>query len=104
MSRHFYKCELRCEVRIELSYEDAEQGYMLEVRRVGANPGQGYSPFLYASVDDPNHTGDDLDYCREKLDKLGLVVPESLYRAVEEDAARSQRYAAHFADGRIIER
>ena len=104
MSRHFFKCELRCEVRVELGYDDAAQGYVLEVRRVGANPGQGYSPFLYASVDDPNHTGDDLDYCREKIEKLGLVMPESMYRAVEEDAAHSNRCVEHYSDGRTIER
>lgn len=71
MSRHFFKCELRCEVLVVLGYEEAAKGYVLEVTRVGANPGQGYSPFLYVSADDPYHTGDDLDYCRERLKKLG---------------------------------
>lgn len=103
MRRHFFKCELRCEVRVELSYDEAAQGYDLKVTRVGANPGQGYFPFLYASVDDPYHTGDDLDYCRDKIEKLGLIVPESMYRAVGEDAARSNRCAEYLADGRVIE-
>lgn len=46
-----------------------------------------------------------MDYYREKIEKLGLVVPESLFQAMEEDAARGvgNRYAQHFADGRIVE-
>lgn len=104
MSRHFFECELPCEVRVVLAYEEAAQGYVLEVTRIGVPTGQGFASFLYASVDDPYHTGDDLDYCREKLEKLGLVVPESMYQAVEEDAARSRRCAEHFADGRIVEK
>ena len=73
--------------------------------RIRADPGQGHSPFLYASPDDPFNTGDDLDYYQDKLEKLGLFVPESLFKAVEEDAARGigNRYAQHFADGRIGE-
>jgi hypothetical protein len=102
MSRHFYKCELRCEVVVVLSCENPAQGYVLEVSRVGL-PGQGYSTFLYDSAQDPYHTGDNLDYCRETLEKLGLDVPESIFRAVEEDVARAHRCAEHFADGRIIE-
>jgi hypothetical protein len=62
-------------------------------------------PFLYASIDDPFNSGDDLDYYREKIEKLGLVVPESLFQAVEDDAARGvgNRCAQHVADGRIVE-
>jgi hypothetical protein len=104
MSRHFFKCELRCEVQVVLGYEEAAQGYFLEVTRVGANPGHGYSPFIYRSTDDSYNTGDDLEYCRERIEKLGLVVPESMYRAVEEDAAHSNRCVEHYSDGRAIER
>jgi len=105
MSRHFFDCDLRCAVRIRLGYDRPLNEFFLQVERIGADPGQGHSPFLYASVDDPFNTGDDLDYYREKLEKLGLVVPESLFQAVEEDAARGvgNRYAQHFADGRIVE-
>ena len=71
---------------------------------LGADLGQGYSPFLYTSAEDSHNTGDDLDYLREKLEKLGLVLPESMYRAVEEDATRSNRYVEHFSDGRMVER
>lgn len=105
MSRHFFDCELRCAVRVRLGYDRPLNEFFLQVERVGADSGQGHSPFLYASVDDPFNTGDDLDYYREKLEKLGLIVPESLFQAVEEDAARGvgNRYAQHFADGRIVE-
>lgn len=104
MSRHIFKCELRCEVQVVLGFQESAQGYVLEVAWVGANRGKGYAPFIYASCDDPYHTGDDLDYCQEKLEKLGLTVPDSVYRAVEEDALHSQRCAEHFADGRVVER
>lgn len=105
MSRHFFDCELRCAVRVRLGYDRPLNEFFLQVERVGADPGQGHSPFLYASVDDPFNAGDDLDYYREKLEKLGLVVPESLFQAVEEDVARGvgNRYTQHFADGRIVE-
>ncbi|MDY6947768.1 MAG: hypothetical protein SXG53_18830 [Pseudomonadota bacterium] len=105
MSRHFFKCELRCEVLVRVGYNPTLDEFFLEVERVGANPEQGYSPFLYNSIDDPFNTGDDLDYYREKLEKLGLVVPETMFQSVEQDAERGveRRYAQHFADGRIIE-
>lgn len=105
MSRHFFDGELRCAVRVRLGYDRPLNEFFLQVERIGADPGQGHSPFLYASIDDPFNTGDDLDYYREKLEKLGLVVPESLFQAVAEDAARGvgNRYAQHFADGRIVE-
>lgn len=104
MSRHIFKCELRCEVHVALGYDEAANGYFLEVIRLGADLGQGYSPFLYTSAEDSYNTGDDLDYLRGKLEKLGLVLPESMYRAVEEDATRSNRYVEHFSDGRMVER
>lgn len=105
MSRHFFDCELRCTVRVRLGYDRPLSEFFLQVERIGAHPGQGYSPFLYASLNDPFNTGDDLDYYREKLEKLGVVAPESLFQAVEEDAARGvgNRCAQHFADGRVVE-
>jgi hypothetical protein len=105
MSRHFFECELRCTVRVRLGYDPPLNEFFLQVERVGAAPMQGHSPFLYASLDDHFDGGDDLDYYREKLEKLGLLVPESLFQAVEDDAARGvgNRYAQHFADGRIVE-
>lgn len=105
MSRHFFDCELRCAVRVRLGYDRPLNEFFLQIERIGADPGQGHSPFLYASVDDPFNTGDDLDYYREKIEKFGLVVPESLFQAVEEDTARGvgNRYVQHFADGRIVE-
>lgn len=105
MSRHFFDCELRCAVRVRLGYDRPLNEFFLQVERIGADPGQGHSPFLYASIDDPFNSGDDLDYYREKIEKLGLVVPQSLFEAVEEDAARGvgNRCAQHFADGRIVE-
>jgi len=105
MSRHFFDCELQCVVRVRLGYDRPLNEFFLQIERIGADPGQGHSPFLYASVDDPFNTGDDLDYYREKLEKLGLVVPESLFQAVEDDATRGigNRCAQHFADERIVE-
>ena len=105
MSRHFFDCELRCAVRVRLGYDRPLNEFFLQVERIGADPSQGHSPVLYASIDDPFNSGDDLDYYREKIEKLGLVVPESLFEAVEEDAARGvgNRCAQHFADGRIVE-
>lgn len=82
MSRHFFECEMRCEVRVMLGHEEAN-GYVLEVMRIGGDLGDGRSRFLYASKGDPCSTGDDLDYYREKLKKLGLDVPESMFEAVE---------------------
>lgn len=105
MSRHFYECELRCTVRVRLGYDRPLNEFFLQVERIGADPGQGHSPFLYASLDDPFNVGDDLDYYREKLEKLGVTVPESLFQAVEEDAAGGvgNRCVQHFADGRMID-
>jgi hypothetical protein len=85
-----------------LAHEEAN-GYVLEVKRIGADLGDGRSRVIYASNDDPENTGSDLDYYRKKLQKLGVVVPESMFEAVEEDAAHSNRCAQHFGDGRIIE-
>jgi hypothetical protein len=105
MSRHFFDCEMRCAVRVRLGYDRPLNEYFLQVERIGADPGQGHSPFLYASIEDPFNSGDDLDYYREKLEKLGLSVPDGLFQAVEEDSARGvgNRCAQHFADGRIVE-
>ena len=100
MSSHLFKCELHREVQVELGYEDADKAYVLKVKWTGTNLGKGYSPFLYTSLDDPCHNGDDLDYFREKLEKLGLVVPESMYNAAEEDAFYSNRCVEHYSDGR----
>jgi hypothetical protein len=105
MSRHFFDCELHCTVRVRLGYDRPLNEFFLQVERIGADPGQGHSPFLYASIDDPFNSGDDLDYYQEKLEKLGLVVPASLFEAVVADAAGDvgNRCAQHFADGRVVE-
>jgi len=102
MSRHFFECEMRCEVRVMLGHEE-DHGYVLEVMRIGEDLGDACSRIIYASQGDPCSAGDDLDYYREKLRKLGFVVPESVFEAVEEDAAHSHRSAQHFEDGRILE-
>lgn len=60
MSRHFFDCELRCTVRVRLGYDRPLNEFFLQVERIGADPGQGHSPFLYASIDDPFNTGDDV--------------------------------------------
>lgn len=105
MSRHFFECELRCTVRVTLGYDRPLNEFFLQIERIGARAELGHPPFLYASLDDPFNGGDDLDYYRDKIEKFGLVVPESAFQAVEEDAARGvgNRCAQHFADGRIVE-
>ena len=102
MSRHYFQCEMRCEVSVTLGHDEAK-GYFLEVKRIGAGPGHGFSLFLYSSTHDPYRSDDNLDYYREKLERLGLVVPESMFEAVKEDADHSSRSAQHFPDGRILE-
>ena len=101
MSRHFFDCEIRCWVRVHLGYRSISQQCYLEVERIGPGADQ---ELLYASGDVPKHR-DNLDRFRKELKRLGLVVPESIFRAVEEDAARSvsTRYVQHFADGRMLE-
>lgn len=105
MSRHFFDCELRCLVRVRLGYFHPGKSFFLVVERIGADPRQGYPTFLYASIDDQFDGGDDLDYYKERLEKLGLVIPDSMFQAVEQDAARGvhHRCAQHFADGRIVD-
>jgi hypothetical protein len=105
MSRHIFECQLQCAVRVRLGYDRPLNEFFLQVERIGARSDLGHALFLYASIHDPFNTGDDLDYYRHKLEQLGVVVPESLFRAVEEDAARGvgNRCAEHFADGRIVE-
>jgi hypothetical protein len=102
MSRHFYDCEVRCTVRVHLGYLSINEEYFLEVERIGP----GADPeLLYASDNEVSKRQNTLDAFRKELKRLGLVVPESMFRAVEEDAARSasNRYVQHFADGRMIE-
>jgi hypothetical protein len=57
MSRHFFDCEMRCAVRVRLGYDRPLNEYFLQVERIGADPGQGHSPFLYASIEDPSTVG-----------------------------------------------
>lgn len=64
MSRHFFDCELRCPVRVRLGYDRPLDQFFLQVERLGACPDIGDSPFLYASIDDPNDRGVSLDYYR----------------------------------------
>jgi hypothetical protein len=86
-----------------LGHEEAN-GYVLEVKRIGPDLGDGRSRVLYVSIEDVDtRAGHDLDYYRQKLQTLGLVVPESMFEEVQEDAAHSNRCAQHFHDGRIIE-
>ncbi len=102
MSRHFFDCEMRCKVRVQLGYRSVSKEYFLEVERIGPDAGQG---FLYDSGDNSSSIPrSNLNSFRKELKRLGLVVPESMFRAVEKDAARlSTRHVQHFADGRTLE-
>lgn len=104
MTRHFFDTELHCQVRVRLGHV-AMGEFFLEVEWIAGNPDLGFSRFLYNSLDDPFNCSDDLDYYRDKLEQLGIVVPESLFQAVADDALRGteSRFAQHFADGRIVE-
>lgn len=105
MSRHFFDCELRWLVRVRLGYNPPRNELFLEVERIGVDPGQRRPTLLYTSFRDLFDGGGDLDYYRQRLEQLGLVVPDSMFQAVEEDASRGvgDRCAQHFADGRIVE-
>ena len=105
MSRHFFDCELRCRVRVRLGYDRPLKEFFLQVERIGADPDRGNSSFLYASSEDPFDGRDDLDYYQDQLTRLGLIVPESMFKSVQDDAAGDigNRCAEHFSDGRIVE-
>ena len=105
MSRHFFDCELRWSVRVTLGYNPGREDFYLEVERMGGDHGHGHLRWVYSSIHDLFDGGADLDYYRERLVKLGLSIPDSMFEAVKEDAACGQadRCAQHFADGRIVE-
>lgn len=105
MSRHFFDCELRLMVRVRLGYDRPLNQFFLQVERLAGHADSDDSPFLYASIDDPDDSGTSLDYYRGKLEQLGLRVPDSMFDAVAQDAARNagNRCVQHLPDGRMIE-
>ena len=101
MSRHF----LDCEYRVTLGYDRPLDQFFLQVARLPSDPAQDEeSPFVYASIDDPNDRCN-LEYYWAKLRELGITVPATMFLEVSNDAFNrvGNRYVQHFADGRFVE-
>jgi hypothetical protein len=100
VSRHYFDCEhLGQPLRITLGYDPPLNEYFLQVQSLKCE--QQDPTFLYASVDDPKALVNDLEYFHEQLAALGLSAPESLFEAVELDAARrvGNKVVEHFGNG-----
>lgn len=100
MSRHFYDCEYR----VRLGYDRPLNSFFRQVERLPSDPDRIDSPFLYASIDDPNDRGD-LDYYWEKLKELRISVPAAMFLEVSQDAFNrvGNRSVQHFTDRRMME-
>jgi hypothetical protein len=109
MSRHYFDCEHEGQtVRVVLGYDRPLDEFFLQVYRTGFAAGDSFreqlcdeADFLYASMSDYDAPPDDLTYFRSQLKRLGINAPESLFKAVEADAARrtGNLVMVHFADG-----
>ncbi len=112
MSQHYFNTQRNGhDVSITLGYDRPLDKYFLNVEQEGVDSDDAIDSggqilndqaVFYISLYDLNAPVDDMDYFREKLKSLGLIVPESLFLAVEEDAVEhvGNYVVRHFADGR----
>lgn len=112
MSRHNYSTVYReRNVEITLGFDRPLQEYFMTIMYTDLSEDEPddeeYAPpIVYSNLSDPNANRiTDLTYYRDKLRSLGLTVPDTLFREVEQDAADQvgNRLARHFDDGRIEE-
>ena len=111
MSQHYILCERNgYRVRVTLGYDRRLDRYFLNVEQDGIDPDEPPFPsgqilneqsVFYVSLYDLEAPYDDMNYFREKLRSFGIVVPESFFLAVEEDAIEcvGNYVVEHFADG-----
>lgn len=101
MSRHYFDCRHGGRnIRVTLGYDRPTQEFFMQVQRRTAK-GVPTLNFLYTSLADPENQPKDLDYYRERLTALGVVVPVDLFEAVWEDACthRGNAIIEHFENG-----
>jgi len=93
-------------IRVTLGYDRPLDEFFLQIiyRPKDEDEELEDYPYVYVSLDDPDALTDDLEYFRAKLRELHIVVPESMFLAVNEDAADGvgNLIAEHFANGRIM--
>lgn len=103
MSRHYFDTEYKTlPVQVILGYDRPLDEFFMQVKHLDMkNVEDEDLPFVYATIDDPEHDPLDLDYCRRKLVELGITIPETMYAAVQDDGRKRMGNfeAMHFADG-----
>ncbi len=103
MSRHYFDTEYKTlPVQVILGYDRPLDEFFMQVKHLDMkNVEDEDLPFVYATIDDPQHDPTEFDYCRRKLVELGVTIPETMFAAVMNDAAnRVGNYeVVHFADG-----
>lgn len=112
MSRHiFHTTHGGEEIEVAMGWDRPMGHFYLTVERLPAKGSQiaDEESFLYSNLQDPQLPrggSPSLQYFRNKLKELGIVVPQSLFSEAQRDADNQvvNRQVIHDADGTLHER
>lgn len=110
MSQHHFKTSHKgFPITVMLGWDRPMQYFFLVIKKpaelVDETMQVEDDDFLYSNLHELDPFGHDLDYYREVLRHFQIIVPDSLFNEVENDAARNigNRVVMHRADGSFIE-
>lgn len=104
MSRHIFSTEHQGRpIVVVIGWDRPLQYHFMTIQRMDA--AEDEPDFLYSNLDEPNGTGLSLAYYRGVLERLGIIVPEGMFRESKADRANNvgNRFVTHHADGTMDE-
>lgn len=112
MSHHYFNTHYNNRpVEVLLGYDRPLDHFFLTIMYVqrdavetAENPSaEKDNPTLYSDLEDADGYEQSLDYYQNKLAELGIKVPDSMFREVEQDAINQvgNRIVVHDKDGRL---